>query len=122
MIDGEVVCGSDVIMSNLLQRSDMIALLTERWEGPSNTVSNTPSRMDMTTFTNSNAQEWTKYSVDELASLLYPNMCRNLSDSYQAFSYVDTVPAFGGRLNRMAIKGIGSVAMYMAAGRIKSKC
>ncbi len=66
------------------------------------------------------SQRWTKFATDELASLLYPNICRTLSDSYLAFTYVETTDSFG-ILEKLSIRGLGSLAMYMAASRVKSE-
>jgi hypothetical protein len=69
--------------------------------------------------TSSSAKRWVSVSDDELAPLLYPNMCRTIGDAYAAFGYVQSIPEFS-RLQRLAIRGIGSFAMYMAANRVKS--
>jgi hypothetical protein len=63
--------------------------------------------------------EWIAFTNDRLASLLYPNICRTLGDSYTAFGYVDKVPQFG-FWQRQSIRALGSVAMYLAASRVKS--
>mmetsp|Transcript_33087 Transcript_33087/g.98425 ORF Transcript_33087/g.98425 Transcript_33087/m.98425 type:complete len:137 (+) Transcript_33087:601-1011(+) len=64
---------------------------------------------------------WKEYASDELAALLYPNICRSLSDSYQAFGYVRDVDSFS-PLQKVAIRGLGSLAMYFAASKVKCKC
>jgi arsenate reductase-like glutaredoxin family protein len=61
---------------------------------------------------------WSKFAHEELASLLYPNICSTLSDSYHAFGYVKQVPTFS-TLDKLSIRTLGSFAMYMAASRIK---
>mmetsp|Transcript_14576 Transcript_14576/g.21510 ORF Transcript_14576/g.21510 Transcript_14576/m.21510 type:complete len:316 (+) Transcript_14576:128-1075(+) len=66
------------------------------------------------------AKQWTEFADDDLAGLLYPNICRTLVDSYAAFGYVKDVPTFS-TLQKLSIQGIGSVAMYIAASKIKSK-
>jgi glutaredoxin len=58
-------------------------------------------------------------AVNDLAAVLYPNMCRSFADSYRAFHYVHSVPSFA-PIQRILIQTIGSVAMYMAATRVKS--
>jgi len=76
--------------------------------------------MSMADFTNKSSQKWTKFANDDLAPLLYPNICRTLGDSYQAFSYVDQVVSFS-PLQRIAIRCVGAVAMNFAASRVKSE-
>jgi microsomal prostaglandin-E synthase 2 len=72
------------------------------------------------TTTSKEAQHWMDYAKDDLAPLLYPNLCSSLSNSYKAFHYVHSVPSFS-TLQKYSIQTIGSVAMYMAASKIKSK-
>jgi hypothetical protein len=96
----------------MLERPDTIAKLESRWKTNS---------MNLQEFRDSSsAQKWSNYATEELASLLYPNMCRSLGDSYRAFGYVEKVDTFG-TLDRLAIRGLGSIAMYMAANRVKSE-
>lgn len=107
--------GSDAIIDGLLARKNVYLLLQKRWgdsndEGP---------KMTLETFQNESAQQWVQFANDELAPLLYPNMCRTLQDSYRAFGYVDQVEEFS-PLQRLAIKGAGSLAMYAAASKVKS--
>jgi microsomal prostaglandin-E synthase 2 len=71
-------------------------------------------------FTSSpSAIRWTTFANEELAPLLYPNLCNTLSNSYQAFSYVDKVSEFS-TVQKFSIRTIGSLAMYMAASKVKS--
>jgi microsomal prostaglandin-E synthase 2 len=77
--------------------------------------------MNLDEFRNSSlAVKWQEFATQELAPLLYPNMCGTLRDAYQAFQYVNDLPQFG-VVQKMAIKSIGSLAMYAAASRVKSK-
>eukprot|EP00980_Cylindrotheca_fusiformis_P010370 scaffold2306_cov132-Cylindrotheca_fusiformis.AAC.5 len=64
--------------------------------------------------------EWTKYATDELAPLLYPNLCNSILNSYRAFDYVHQVNSFS-TVQRYSIQYIGSLAMYFAASKIKKK-
>lgn len=66
------------------------------------------------------ASKWTKYASDDLAPLLYPNLCSTISKSYKAFDYVHQVNSFS-TVQRYSIQSIGSLAMYFAASKIKSK-
>jgi hypothetical protein len=112
MIDDAQINGSDEIIDGLLKQSAITAKLEERWDD---------GIMNMADFaTSESATKWMKYANDDLASLLYPNICRTLSDSYGAFGYVNTVDTFS-PLQRVTIRGLGSLAMYFAASKIKSK-
>jgi hypothetical protein len=77
--------------------------------------------MNMARFTNSSSSvKWTAFADDELAVLLYPNICRTLADSFTAFGYVNSIPTFT-PLQRFGIRTLGSLAMYFAASKVKSK-
>lgn len=90
----------------------VVASLEQKWN----------DRMTLADFTSSpSAIKWTAFANDELAALLYPNICKTWSDSYRAFAYVNNVPAFS-TLDKLFIRGIGSLAMYLAASKIKCKC
>ena len=64
------------------------------------------------------AQKWNNFATDELAPVLYPNICRSLSESYEAFGYVNNVKEFS-MMQKGLIRGVGSFAMYIAASKIK---
>lgn len=68
----------------------------------------------------STAKRWETFARDELAPILYPNICRSLADSYEAFGYVRDVRGFTD-VQKVLIRGVGSLAMYFAASKIKSK-
>lgn len=92
--------GSDVIVQGLLEYSSIQSRLQDRWLG---------SSMTLDAFQNSpSAAQWTKFAVDDLATLLYPNICRTWGDSYRAFAYVHETSTFG-PLQRFIIQNIGSV-------------
>jgi len=104
--------GSDVIVDDLLKEPVIQSKLEERWKG---------SQMTLETFQNGpNVKKWTSFAVDDLASLLYPNMCRTWSDSYRAFDYVHHKTNAFGPLQRVMIQSLGSLAMYFAASKVKS--
>lgn len=96
----EQVNGSDIIVDHLLERFSGSHLAHVDSESPV-------------------AKEWTHFAREDLAPLLYPNLCNSLSNSYQAFGYVHGVSTFS-PLQRIAIQSVGSVAMYFAASKIKS--
>eukprot|EP00934_Nitzschia_sp_Nitz4_P008713 Nitzschia sp. Nitz4//scaffold42_size132992//4178//5157//NITZ4_003376-RA/size132992-augustus-gene-0.99-mRNA-1//1//CDS//3329551649//8703//frame0 len=70
--------------------------------------------------TSESAVYWNNFAREDLAPLLYPNLCNSLSNSYQAFQYVHNVPNFT-TFQKYSIQTIGSVAMYYAAGKVKGK-
>jgi hypothetical protein len=109
--------GSDKIIQGLLEQPVVLRRLQDRWSGEDD------GRMTPEKFSKSAApsSKWIAFSDNELAPLLYPNMCRTIGDAYAAFAYVNQVPEFS-PLQRLAIRGIGSLAMYMAASRVKSTC
>lgn len=110
IIEDKQVNGSDEIMTTLLKHPSVVASLESKW-----------NTMSLPEFTSSpSAVRWSKYANDDLAPLLYPNICRSLSDSYAAFSYVNNVDTFSS-LQKLSIRSIGSLAMYFAASKIKSR-
>jgi len=66
------------------------------------------------------AIKWTAFARDDLAPLLYPNLCNTLSKSYDAFGYVHSTPSFS-LTQRYSIQIFGSIAMHFAASKIKQK-
>ena len=109
--------GSDKIIQGLLEQPAVLRRLQDhRWRGEAD------RRMTPEAFTESaSSSKWIAFSDNELAPLLYPNMCRTIGDAYAAFGYVNHVPEFS-QLQRLAIRGIGSLAMYIAASRVKRTC
>jgi len=65
-------------------------------------------------------EKWTNYAKDDLAPLLYPNLCNTIPNSFQAFGYVHDVNTFS-MVERISIQSLGSIAMYFAASKIKKK-
>ncbi len=70
--------------------------------------------------TSISSQKWTAFARDDLAPLLYPNLCNTLGNSYAAFGYVHSVNSPFTLVERYSIQIFGSVAMYLAASKIKS--
>ncbi|CAB9513245.1 Prostaglandin E synthase 2 [Seminavis robusta] len=111
MVDGEQVNGSDEIVSKLINHPFIASSLQEKLDATMTTV----------TFAESEgSKKWEQFARDDLASLLYPNICRTWSDSYEAFSYVKDVESFSS-FQKFAIQNVGSLAMYYAASKIKQK-
>ena len=77
------------------------------------------SAMTLPRFQNSDgARRWARFARDDLAALLYPNICGSLRDSYAAFGYVQRVDAFAA-WQKASIRSVGALAMYFAASKIK---
>ena len=101
--------GSDVITEGILSLKVAQKNLQEKWQG---------SDMTMDQFRKDDDQ-WIAFTNDKLAALLYPNICPTLGDSYVAFGYVNNVDSFSW-MQKQSIRVLGSLAMYMAASRVKS--
>jgi len=113
-VNGTQVNGSDKIIAELLNQPSVVSNLQQtRWIS-------VPSMSAERFLDSESAKKWTKFADDELAALLYPNICRTLTDSYQAFEYVKAVPTFS-TMQKHMIRSLGSIATYLAASQIKSK-
>ena len=75
---------------------------------------------ELSAFNSAEAQDWAKWSDSKLAVLLFPNITRNFSESFQAFTYVKNVPEFS-FVEQLSNQWIGSFFMWMAQGKIKKK-
>lgn len=117
LIDGDQINGSEKILESILDSPHVQKILEKRWASDENNN----NKMTMQQFQNSDkAQKWIKFAIDDLAALLYPNICGSLSDSYYAFGYVKNVDTWSG-LQKMSIQSLGAVAMYFAAGKVKGE-
>lgn len=65
-------------------------------------------------------QEWSDWADQKLAVMLYPNITRTMSESWECFSYIDDVKKWNMPL-RAATKSLGALAMSFANGKIKKK-
>ncbi len=116
LVDDEQYNGSDEINMVLLGHQYVKDELKKKWDQNGKDII-----MSMDKFqSSSEAEEWTTFAKDELAPILYPNICRSLSESYHAFGYVHSIDNFS-MVQKYMIRSIGSFAMYMAASRIKCK-
>lgn len=61
-----------------------------------------------------------KWVDTKLAVLLFPNICRNVSEALQAFSYMRDVPSFS-FLQRTMLHYAGGLAMAARNGKVKAK-
>ena len=133
--------GSDEIIHGLLQQDWVKQKLQEKWQSSSTTTTSdknqipttTPadddsatSKTKRTTMTckefgpeSESSQYWVTYANQELAVLLYPNLCPTLYDSYQAFAYINDDTNQFSYWQKLSIRLVGSLAMYLAASRVK---
>lgn len=126
LIDDAQINGSEEIIDALLGQPHVEKALEARWaaecgrDDDDDEGTNT-SVMALPQFQNSDsARKWMRFARDDLAALLYPNICGTLSESYDAFGYVKDVESFT-TVQKMSIKYLGAVAMYFAASKIKTK-
>jgi microsomal prostaglandin-E synthase 2 len=99
MIDGNQVLDSQKILTTVASALD--AKIADTLEDPE-------------------VLEWLSFADKELAVLLFPNITRSFSESFEAFGYISDVPTFSAgskAANRLA----GSVAMWLANGKLKKK-
>lgn len=116
-MDEGQVNGSDEIIDSILDSPHVQKILEARWA--EEYINDDKNRMNMQQFQKSkNAQKWIHFARDDLAGLLYPNICGSLSDSYEAFDYVKNVDSFS-NWQKISIQSLGAVAMYFAASKIK---
>lgn len=137
MIDEKQVNGSEKILDSILNFPHVQNSLEMRWiddhnKGKENEHTGDDNNsldlnaqntgvMTMQQFNESEgAQRWKKFAADDLAALLYPNICGSLSDSYRAFGYVESVDSFS-NMQKLAIRSLGALAMYFAASKVKCK-
>ena len=113
--------GSDDIVEHLLQHKSVKEALQDKWKSSSMTMSEFCGTDMANDNSNKTAQDWIHFANAELAVLLYPNLCSTLSKSYYAFEYVHTVPQFS-IVQQWSIRLVGSLAMYLAASRVKRTC
>lgn len=109
MIDGSQVNDSKNINDALLILPFVMKNLSQKNDLPLESFKDSPS-----------ARRWETFAREDLATILYPNICSSLGDSYQAFGYVDQVDNFT-KTQKFLIRGVGSLAMYFAASKIKSE-
>ena len=64
--------------------------------------------------------KWIEWSEKKLAIMLYPNITRNFSESWECFDYTSSVSEWD-PLSRVANRLLGPVAMSFANGKIKKK-
>ena len=117
LIDGNQINGSEQILESILSVPSVKNILEKRWADA--ICKDDEDKMTMQQFQKSeSAQKWLRFAADDLAALLYPNICGSLSDSYDAFGYVNDVDSFSA-LQKISIQSLGTLAMYFAARKVK---
>ena len=133
--------GSDEIIHGLLQQDWVKQKLEEKWQSSSTTTTSDKNQIPTTTPADDDSatsktkrttmiwkefgpesessQYWVTYANQELAVLLYPNLCPTLYDSYQAFAYINDDTNQFSYWQKLSIRLVGSLAMYLAASRVK---
>ena len=102
-INGEVIVDSPVILRRVLDLLEDNGIATVA-QGDDDGISS----------------EWIQWVDKSLAVLLFPNITRNFSESWQAFGYISDVDSFSA-MQRGLNRVLGPVAMWAAQGKIKKK-
>ena len=63
---------------------------------------------------------WLQFADKQLAVVLFPNITRNMLESWEAFGYINRVSHFG-YFQKIILRVTGSVAMRLANSKIKKK-
>ena len=64
--------------------------------------------------------QWLEFADRKLAVLLFPNITRNMWESWEAFGYINEVPHFNAG-QKLGLRIAGSFAMRLANSKIKKK-
>eukprot|EP00929_Paragymnodinium_shiwhaense_P008138 TRINITY_DN112078_c0_g1_i1.p1 TRINITY_DN112078_c0_g1~~TRINITY_DN112078_c0_g1_i1.p1 ORF type:complete len:287 (+),score=86.80 TRINITY_DN112078_c0_g1_i1:60-920(+) len=73
-----------------------------------------------TQLSDAETDKWLQWCDKELAVLLFPNITRSFGESWEAFRYISEVPTFGA-MTKASNQVAGSVAMWLANGKLKKK-
>lgn len=71
-------------------------------------------------FVTPDTQQWSEWSEKKLAVLLYPNITRNFTESWECFAYTQDVDAWN-PVMQLVTRSAGAAAMLVANGKIKKK-
>merc|ERR1712187_926640 len=77
-------------------------------------------RLPADAFTDPETAKWMEWVDEELAVLLFPNITRSFSESFQAFGYISEVPTFSAA-SKASNRAVGALAMWLANGKLKKK-
>jgi microsomal prostaglandin-E synthase 2 len=107
VINGETVADSDVIIEAIRQKVE------------SSKQTETKMRMN-SLYSGNDTTKWVTWCESRLAVMLYPNITRNLGESWKAFEYCGDVESWSAT-DRISNRYLGPVAMLFANGKIKKK-
>lgn len=97
------------------ESADIIIKITEGLSSGQYAITKPPD-----SFFPPDTKEWSDWADLKLAVMLYPNITRTMSESWECFSYIDNVQEWNMPL-RAVTKSLGTVAMSFANGKIKKK-
>lgn len=104
VIDGKLVESSDNII-------DMITKIY---------FETSKRAFDKKSFLPQDTEEWIEWSEKKLAVMLYPNITRSFSESWECFGYASDISKWGS-MTQTSVQAAGSIAMYFANGKLKKK-
>lgn len=116
-----VVHDSDEIIQQLLSHPVFSQHLKDKWNsGILTSNDNDTNKMDLPSFVDITARKWSNYATQQMAPILFPNICDTLRNSLDAFGYVKNVKAWNW-WERGLIQLGGGVGMWLAGKKIKAK-
>ncbi|KAL3771670.1 hypothetical protein ACHAWO_001731 [Cyclotella atomus] len=119
IINNQQINGSKDILNSIFNSPYVQEGLAKQWSNNNNNT--TKEVMTIQQFKESDtSKKWYRFASDDLGAVLYPNICGTIGDSFHAFDYVKNVDSFS-PLQKLSIQYVGSLAMYFAASKVKSK-
>ena len=83
-------------------------------------ISKSSKSIDSSKFVTEDTQQWNEWSEKKLAVMLYPNITRSFSESWECFEYSNHISTWS-LPNRILVRVVGPIGMAFANGRIKKK-
>ena len=97
------------------ESADIISKITEKLNAGEYLI-----EKPLSSFYPADTKEWSDWADLKLAVMLYPNITRTMSESWECFGYIDDVKTWN-MPTRAVTKALGTVAMSFANGKIKKK-
>lgn len=85
-----------------------------------NLLQHSPTAVAKAQFIPSDTAAWDEWSEKKLAVMLYPNITRSMTESWECFGYAYHVSTWN-PVEQYLVRSIGAVAMSFANGKIKKK-
>ena len=104
VIDGQAIESSDAIL----------AMITKNYFEISK------RDFDKKSFLPQDTDEWIEWSDKKLAVMLYPNITRSFTESWECFGYANDISKWS-NMTKTSVQAAGAVAMYFANGKLKKK-